>query len=732
MNTKYQDLRKDAPSELLNYFQLLWFRKRLILSITVIIGLLGVIWLSVQSPVYRSTSSLMIGFPVVEATGSGTNVPQNAGDRISNEIEMIRSRELISEVIKRFQLQVYGEFDPAQVVKYRGIPGIVAWLTDWTSSLWSDDDTSGQEAYDLTRMSESKLAVATDIFLDKLTLQRAGDSNVVNVSFASYDPRLATRIANALPEAYIAAQLQAKIAGAETESEQFSEQFRILKNQLTASQRAEEYYRKTLGVVELEMVEAFDQQLSDLNSQIIIARSEKAGALERLNLIESTAAEDASVEGVANRLQTYPLIQQLLEQKANLARTATDLAATGNTGHQKLLKVEAEIAQNNSAIRSEFSRITLELQSEVAQASQSVDKLETALTAIALESSTEQSRLLNLRTLREETAINQMKLEAFINRFKGTSFAATTFIPDSKIISLAAMSHKGLYPGRSEKTLIIVLSGLAIGVIWIFLLQLKNPGLLSPEHVEQVLGKKTIGVIPIIAGNQDAHEFAVENPDSDYASAIKALKITLDLSDMEKKVKVIQLVSSIPGEGKTSLAISLAQAVAGFGQKVLLVNADLRSSAIQEKLGLPLNTDGFTDLMLSSDSRLTDFVLTDVSGDIHYLPAGTATYANADVVFASQRMDTIVEMMRSQYDFIIFDAPPVQVNTDAVPLSRHIDKSLFVIRWNKTPLNKARMALLQLQAGNVDLAGVVLEQVNMQRYGNIAYSDYGYIYNQRF
>jgi len=88
--------------------------------------------------------------------------------------------------------------------------------------------------------------------------------------------------------------------------------------------------------------------------------------------------------------------------------------------------------------------------------------------------------------------------------------------------------------------------------------------------------------------------------------------------------------------------------------------------------------------------------------------------------------------MRSQYDFIIFDAPPVQVNTDAVPLSRHIDKSLFVIRWNKTPLNKARMALLQLQAGNVDLAGVVLEQVNMQRYGNIAYSDYGYIYNQRF
>ena len=89
-------------------------------------------------------------------------------------------------------------------------------------------------------------------------------------------------------------------------------------------------------------------------------------------------------------------------------------------------------------------------------------------------------------------------------------------------------------------------------------------------------------------------------------------------------------------------------------------------------------------------------------------------------------------MMRAQYDFVVFDAPPIQVNNDAVPLSRHVDKSMFVIRWNKTPMRKARLALQQLQKGGVDLAGIVLEQVNMQRYGNIAYSDYGYIYNQRF
>ena len=130
MNIEYQDIKRDTPSGLLNYLQLLWFRRRLILTITVLISLLGVAWLSTQPPAYRSTSSLMIGFPAAEATGSGAGASKGVVDRISNELEILRSRELISGVIKRFQLQVSGEFDPTQVMKYRGLPGVMAWMAD--------------------------------------------------------------------------------------------------------------------------------------------------------------------------------------------------------------------------------------------------------------------------------------------------------------------------------------------------------------------------------------------------------------------------------------------------------------------------------------------------------------------------------------------------------------------------------------------------------------------------
>jgi succinoglycan biosynthesis transport protein ExoP len=288
-----------------------------------------------------------------------------------------------------------------------------------------------------------------------------------------------------------------------------------------------------------------------------------------------------------------------------------------------------------------------------------------------------------------------------------------------------------LYPGRTQNMLSIVIAGLAIAVLIVFLLQLRNPGLLSPEHVEHVLGNKTIGVIPIIPGKQPAHDYLVKNPDSEYASAISALKITLDLSDMDNKVKLIQLVSSLPEEGTTLLSISLAQAVAGFGQKVLLVNANLRSSSIQEKLGLALETKGLTDFMLSNDGELTEYIMTDVQGGIHLLPTGTAIHANADVVFSSQRMESILKTIKSQYDFVIFDGPPVKTSSDAIAISKLVDKTLLVIRWNKTPMKVVKAALGQLESGGVDLAGIVLGRVNLQRYGNIAYSDYGYIYNQR-
>jgi len=376
MSNSNANIQVDKPSQLLNYLQLLWFRRWAIIIITILISVFGAIWLSGQVPVYRSTSSLLIGFPEVESAGSNAGDSIKTTTNINDEIEVLRSRDLVTTVIKRFQLQVYDEFDPERTISSRGILG---WANSLKRSLLDTISSFLQSPAGKSQKSD-ELTVASNTFLEKLNIERAAQSNVVNISFLSLKPELSARIANALPDAYIAAQLQAKLDDSETISAWFPEQFKRLKEQLTASERAEEFYRKTLSVMDTQRHELLEQQLADLNSRIIISRTQKASAVARLSLIKSIKDDDNNFENVANSLGDYPLIQQLLSQKVALMETTAGLAVDNNAGNPELVEVDAEIAKINIAIRSAFDKAAIELQNEVTEVSRATDSLEAELT----------------------------------------------------------------------------------------------------------------------------------------------------------------------------------------------------------------------------------------------------------------------------------------------------------------------------------------------------------------
>ena len=123
MTYSKQIVHEDARSLFLNYLQLLWFRRRLILVITILAGLLGVAWLSQQTPVYRSTSSLMTNAPNSQAVDIGTGGSVGSKNDLSDEIEVLRSRDLVTKALIKLQLLIYGEFNPSQNVASTGVRG---------------------------------------------------------------------------------------------------------------------------------------------------------------------------------------------------------------------------------------------------------------------------------------------------------------------------------------------------------------------------------------------------------------------------------------------------------------------------------------------------------------------------------------------------------------------------------------------------------------------------------
>ena len=111
------------------------------------------------------------------------------------------------------------------------------------------------------------------------------------------------------------------------------------------------------------------------------------------------------------------------------------------------------------------------------------------------------------------------------------------------------------------------------------------------------------------------------------------------------------------------------------------------------------------------------------------LPTGQHEYANAGDIFSSHRVERILADLKARYDLVVIDAPPVMAVADARIIGRIVDKTLFVIRWDKTPSKVARAAIDQLRRYGTDVAGVVLQQVDLQRYGRFGAGSSGYYYH---
>jgi succinoglycan biosynthesis transport protein ExoP len=718
MHDAMPGLQQGARSRFLNYLQLIWFRRKFVLAVTLAVTVLGVAWLSLQPPVYRSTSSLSIGLPEsLDLVSSDSGQPVAPIDEISSEVELLRSRKLATTMVRQLQLQLYPELNPTEGFD-AGFPATVVRRLQQGFSDPVPGPESGMEG-------DSVLPAVVERVLDRLDVERVGNSRVVRVTFSAHDPQLAERVANALPEVYMAARQQARIQTSSSAADFATERFLQLQERLAVSERAEAYYRRTLGLEETEGMVRLNQDLSDLNSRLLIVRGQRDDALAGLDLVEGLAAGEAPSPEALERLGS-PELERLLERRAQLDKQVTGMAGeVPERGH-----ADEDIAAANAAVRLELNSLVGALQDEAASASEEVIALESELATLKLKGSTQHRRLLQLQELEKETAINRLRFEAAADRIRQSGIGAELVAPDTELISAATVSNDPLYPGRKRQMVQWVLGGLLLGFLLVLARQMRNPGLLSPEHVHFVLGESTIGVIPEARGEGAPHELVLDAPKSDFSASVAALKITLDLADLDEPTRSVQLVSSTAGEGRASLSVALARFVAGQGHKVLLVSAHLRHSSIEEKVGVSNRAAGLTDLMLEDDPQLVAFLQRDHRSTVQVLSAGTAEYANPDVVFSSQRMRSLVEQMRAEFDFIVFDTPPVMSTAEAIAIGRLVDKTLFVVRWNKTPKAIVAESLKQMRAGGLDIAGVVLQHVNLQRYGKIEFSDFGYLYQQ--
>jgi capsular exopolysaccharide synthesis family protein len=730
---------------LLDYLQLLWFRRRLIIVITLFVAVAAYIRVNEIQDLYSARSTMLIGVPETRVVDIETVLAGNrSGDDVATEIEVLRSRVLAAKIIERLNLLNSPEFNPALRSPAKSLFDFTRYLNPktWIPAGWKQalKEAAGKETVRVEpaplnpeeaeeRQRLRRISTATDILLGKVDVESVEWGKVINITVRSPDPQMAARIANDFPEAYIVDQLEAKFEATEKANAWLTEQLRELETKVVESERAVEIYRDEHGLAGNAGATILDEQVSELNSQLIIARAELAEVEARLEQLRRLLAGGGQGVETASEVMSSALVQQLRTQEAQALSRLSELSVEFGPKHPRMLQVQAEIVELRERIRKEVERIAVGLENEADFARTRVGALQSNLRAAQGETSEQNKEAIQLRALQREAAANRALYEQFLTRFKETSSTQGLESSDARIISRAEVPGGPSYPNRKKLLTQYILMGFLGACGLVLGLQMLNPGMTSPEQVQNVLRETVIGLIPSLTGKSGPHDSVLENPNSNLVEAINSLKFALELSNPDRPVKAIQVTSSVPEEGKTTLAIALARVLAASGKKVILVEGDLRRSSIGKKLELREKHKGLSDFVVANHAEPTDFLMRDERGGVDFMPGGTAKYANATDIFSSLRMQQIIDLLKERYDLVVVDTPPVMAVADARIIGRVVDTTVFVVRWDKTPRKVARAAVDQLHRANVDIAGVVLQQVDLKRYGRLGYGDSGYYYH---
>ena len=592
-----------------------------------------------------------------------------------------------------------------------------------TSILGTSDDGLDEER----RFAHKRIGVVNAL-LDSLDVTREKRSRVINIKFTTRTPKKAAQIAGVYADLYLLEQLEAKFEATRRGTEWLNERVADLRKTVEVSERAVELFREKTGLIRGTDMTVTSQQISEINTQLILARAQRAEAEARLQQVERLVSSPGGVES-ASEVLSSPLIQRLREQEAEVQRRAAELASEYGVRHPRMINVRAETKDLRAKIAMEVNKIVGGLRNEVGISLAREKALSRNLNELKIEAADTNSAAVRLRVLEREADANRILFDTFLSRLKETTGQEGIQKPDARIISRADVPITPSFPNIQLVFIIAFISSIFMGIGVAFVMERMDTGFRSSEQIESMLEIATLGLLPLLSGRRlsanTPEDYVLERPASSFAEALRTIHTGLLLSDVDNPPKTVLITSSLPGEGKSTVAISLARMLARSGQKVLVIDADLRRPRLHKALGFSVQP-GLVEV-LSGLVDVGSATQLDEKSGLHVLTAGKGA-PNPPELLGSEHFRKLIGSLKERYDLVVVDSPPVLVVSDARVMANIVDKTIFVIRWVNTRREVASMSTRQLTSGGAKIAGAVLSMVNVRKHARYGYGDSGYYY----
>ena len=283
-------------------------------------------------------------------------------------------------------------------------------------------------------------------------------------------------------------------------------------------------------------------------------------------------------------------------------------------------------------------------------------------------------------------------------------------ITNVEIIEKAVPALEGLYakPNKPLNILLSIIAGLMVGCALAFFIEYLDISVKTINDVEQYLNLPILGVIP-----QKVGVLTKEGPFSANYEAYRVLRTNVEFYRQKKKLQSLMVTSGGVGEGKTTTVVNLAITIAHSGQKVLIVESDLRRPSVYRAFGMPSPSIGIVDV-LSNKSEYLDVIQETAVANLYYMPCGKGN-VDLNSFFELKNIRNLIKLLSSKYDLVLFDSPPIMGISDSSLLASEVDGVLLVLGYRKFPKEVAYRAVKAIETAGGTLIGALLNEVNLKR-----------------
>ena len=670
---------------------------------------------------YKATATILIEKKesnVVDVTAL-YGLDNESEEYLATEFEVLRSRPLAEKVVEKLDLTSHPAFMDEEGFSLISFVGSIK--DKITGSDQPEEQTLTSEAVD----AEIARRELLKDYQERLSVFPMRKTQLVEVSFEAPTPVLARDIANEHAEAYIEADLEARLERTKTAASWLAGQVEGLKGELSSAEQQLADYIEQENVIDIEGIQAVSsQELKDLNTELVKVRAKLSEATIRREQVQSASRSNSeeSLPSVQsdNVAQTLKLDVVLAQQKR------AELGKRYGPEHPRMLAATSDLTTARSGFRDQINKIIERVEFEYNAALAEEADLQRRINLAQQTFFSDNRKGSKYLELQREVESNQRLFDLFYNRTKETTETIDLQSAHARILTPA---EDPLRPSKPQKPILFLLAALGslfLSIFYYIMRELFNTGIRDGEDVDQRIGLPLLGslpsikksfVRPVVLNAQDDGERSKEG--AIFKEAVNTVRTGLMLDRVDRPHKTIMVTSTIAGEGKSTIAGHLAYSYASVG-RTLLIDCDLRTRGVSNMFGVNKTDMGLREV-LSAEALLEQCVI-GIDNNLDLLCANF-TPLNPLKLISSPRFQSHIKDAAKKYNYIILDAPPVLPVSDPLVLSGYVDAVVYAIRARSTPYQHISRCLQSLQRVEAPVSGVVLNQLDM---GGSYYSYYSY------